>query len=357
MKKRAAFLGVGLAVSAFFLWLVLRKVQFAELAAVARSIRWVWVAPNLAIFYVSMYLRTVRWRLFFPAESGISTNRIFGPNMIGYTLNSLFPGRVGEAARAVLVGRRERTSIATALATVLAERVVDGLTILAALGLVFVWVPFGDFSYSYGGFAIDGARLKDVAHKTALFVVLPLAAGIVLMMIRGFRRLLERMLDALWFLPQGLRRFAKRIMESFALGFESLKSPKRIAWIALHSVLIWAMVAWSVQVLAYAFALSMTFMQGLAITMIICVAILIPAAPGYWGLYEVGFLFAARLMNLQGDNATLTAMALLLHLLQYVPVILVGVVCAAAAGTSLSQVARSAGAAAEAIPGSSPAPQ
>ncbi|MCX7014938.1 MAG: lysylphosphatidylglycerol synthase transmembrane domain-containing protein [Candidatus Sumerlaeota bacterium] len=275
-------------------------------------------------------------------ERPVSTRRLFSPNMICYALNSIFPFRVGEAARAVLVGRREKVSIATALATVAAERVVDSLTILAGLALVFWRVPFGNVEMQYHGFKVDPEKLKELAR---IYIALPtalLVIAILLMMNAAFRRLVERLIDALGFLPPFLRNAARKVIEAFALGFDSLKSPARVFWIAVHSVLIWALVAWSVPLIAYAFDVPMTFLQGLTITLLICVTILIPAAPGYWGLWEAGFLLAMKLMDLSATPDTVVAMALLTHLTQYAPVILVGAVCAGVSGITLREAAHTA---------------
>jgi len=332
--KHAVFFVVGVVISAACLWLVLRKQNLGDLVATVQSIHWTWVVLSTFVFYFSMYLRAVRWRLFFPPGTVASGRRIFGPMMIGYTLNNLFPGRIGEVARAVIVGCREPTTIATAMATVVAERVFDIVTVLGGLALVLAVVPFGDFSYQYRGFSLDTTLLESAVQK-AIPLIAVLIIGIITMMVPATRALVVRLTQAVGFLPHRTIEFAGRVIESFARGFEGMKSPARIVLIIALSIVIWALAGWSVALLGPAFETRITVMQGIAIMVIVCVAILIPAAPGYWGLYEAGFLFAATVLAISTDIATMTAMALLLHLCQYVPIIIIGFVWAAVSGTSV----------------------
>ncbi|MCX7766225.1 MAG: flippase-like domain-containing protein, partial [Candidatus Sumerlaeia bacterium] len=60
--------------------------------------------------------------------------------IVGFAFNGIFPARAGEFARAYLGARREKISFSTMLATIVVERIFDGLTIfvLFALGLMFL---------------------------------------------------------------------------------------------------------------------------------------------------------------------------------------------------------------------------
>ena len=69
----------------------------------------------------------------------------------------------------------------------------------------------------------------------------------------------------------------------------------------------------------------MTFPQGMMICMIICIAIMIPAAPGYWGLYEIGTIMAFKILGmLEPDSPTPLSYSLMIHFFQMLPIILVG---------------------------------
>ncbi len=66
------------------------------------------------------------------------------------------------------------------------------------------------------------------------------------------------------------------------------------------------------------------FMEGIAITVICCLAIIIPAAPGYWGLFELGVVFSLIALGIEKDQSKALAYAFAVHSLQIFPIIAVG---------------------------------
>jgi uncharacterized protein (TIRG00374 family) len=65
--------------------------------------------------------------------------RLFPVVVIGYMGNNVYPARAGEVIRAYVLRRREGVSISASLATIIVERVFDGLVMLI---FVFVGLPF-----------------------------------------------------------------------------------------------------------------------------------------------------------------------------------------------------------------------
>ncbi|MCX7717011.1 MAG: flippase-like domain-containing protein, partial [Candidatus Sumerlaeaceae bacterium] len=78
--------------------------------------------------------------------------------------------------------------------------------------------------------------------------------------------------------------------------------------------------------------------RGTAIMVITCFAILIPAAPGYWGLMQIGIIFGMFLLNVETNYPRALAYALVLHSLQYFPIVAVGMFCLYREHVSLSEV-------------------
>jgi len=135
---------------------------------------------------------------------------------------------------------------------VVAERVFDIVTVLGGLALVLAVVPFGDFSCQYRGFALDTTLLESAVQK-AIPLIAVLIIGIITMMVPAMRALVVRLAQAMGFLPHRTIEFAGRVIESFARGFEGMKSPARIVIIISLSIVIWALAGWSVALLGPAF--------------------------------------------------------------------------------------------------------
>ena len=63
---------------------------------------------------------------------------MFPITSIGYMGNNIYPARAGEVLRAVVLKRREGVPISASLATIIVERIFDGVVML---GFVFVNLP------------------------------------------------------------------------------------------------------------------------------------------------------------------------------------------------------------------------
>jgi hypothetical protein len=79
-------------------------------------------------------LRAVRWRQLFYPLTGLRLSAICCAVIcIGYLLSNVFPARLGDVARAYLIGDTEEVSRTTAFSTVVAERVLDALAAVGRL--------------------------------------------------------------------------------------------------------------------------------------------------------------------------------------------------------------------------------
>lgn len=72
---------------------------------------------------------------------------------------------------------------------------------------------------------------------------------------------------------------------------------------------------------------AMTITEATALMVITCLAILIPAAPGYWGLMELGIKFGMVILAIDTNASRIMAYALIMHALQYFPITGVGLYC------------------------------
>jgi hypothetical protein len=143
------------------------------------------------------------------------------------------------------------------------------------------------------------------------------------------------------FAPRRIRFKFSEMVGHFADGLASLRDPKSMVIIILLSLAVWVLVGWSMQILAYGFSgMHMTLTEGIAITVITCIAILIPAAPGYWGLMEVGIVFGLVVLNVEPVYTRALGYAFVCHSLQIFPIIVVGLFCLWKERVSLGEISR-----------------
>ena len=129
--RRRWRLWVGLAVSAAALVLALLGIDLPQVAATFARAEYVYLLPTTAGILVYLLARSVRWRLLL--GPGVSLWRCFWVTNIGYLVSNVLPFRLGDPARAVVIGRGGTVSTAAALSTVVVERVLDMLMVVALL--------------------------------------------------------------------------------------------------------------------------------------------------------------------------------------------------------------------------------
>lgn len=330
--KQKIFLVAGGLVSVGCLYWVFKDVSLRALVDVLGSINLLWVVPALVLFYVSMYLRCARWAVFFRPNHQLTGRDMVRPLMIGFAFNNILPsGRVGEVVRAYLVGKTHRTGLSTAMATIVTERIFDGVTLFGLLGLALAALPEIDpeVAVVFGKFEVTGAMLAPLMRKVVWGCAI-LVAGVVVFMFPPVPRWIGRVVLSLPFAPPKLRGLISEFIQGIARGFDAIRGVRNLATILAYSLGIWGLVALSNLALAYGFAgVPMNLVQSAAIMGMIAVFILLPAAPGYWGLYEAGVIFGLKVLGIQQDESISTAYALSMHLIQFLPIVAIGLYFAA----------------------------
>ncbi len=331
---------IGLVISILALWWTLRPVNLSDLWSAIRSFRWPWAFPFLVLTFLSMWFRALRWRYLMLPTGSFSAGRLFSPMMAGFAINSLFPARAGEFLRASVLGIRERLPFSAVFATIVLERIFDSITLLVLAAVTFSLIRIDpELQVVYGNLPpLTGEKLKAASVHFSYFcaVLLGISVGILW---PPLRRLVEQLIRAIPFAPRRVREKIAAMVESFASGLSSLASPKSIIFVSLYSVAVWVSVGLSMQVLALGFpGMKMTVIQGVVITVITCIAILIPAAPGYWGLMEIGIVFGLLVLGIEREQDRALAYAFVCHSLQIFPIIAVGLFCLYREGFSLHEV-------------------
>jgi uncharacterized membrane protein YbhN (UPF0104 family) len=131
----------GVALSALALYLTLRTVDFAQVQVAMSGAAWGWFIPGAAAFLAGLYFRARRWSLLMDdTPIGITWHAM----LIGYMLNMSLPLRLGEVARAWVIGQRTAVSFTRALSSIVVDRMLDLAAVLlmfAAFALVLPMPP------------------------------------------------------------------------------------------------------------------------------------------------------------------------------------------------------------------------
>uniref|UniRef100_A0A7C4VYJ4 Flippase-like domain-containing protein n=1 Tax=Desulfatirhabdium butyrativorans TaxID=340467 RepID=A0A7C4VYJ4_9BACT len=339
---------VGTGCSAAALYLAFRNVPLAALGSYIVSVHPLWTMVAAALVILNFVVRVWRWRLILADSAKVDFWPAFHPLMIGFMMNCILPGRIGEIARPAILSKRAAVPFATGLATVATERAFDALILIA----LFAWTMTSanidpGFHMDIGGIVLNRQTLIQLGKGTAELCVL-LIAGIALVGYDTTRKGLIRVL--FWVsarFPKSmegpLQRFFTRpmvhLIEKAALGFRMIQSPKKMGQCLLLSVLVWA-IAW----LSYhamvmgAPGIHLGLRETAVMMTIICFVIAIPSVPGFWGIWEAGGVFALSLFGIGQQEAA--GFTLVNHAVQMFPVILIGIGSAVVTGINIVHVSR-----------------
>ena len=129
---------VGLALTIIFLVLALQRVDLPAFVDELRHVNYIWLIPSALCTLLGYVLRTVRWRVILSGAARAPLTTLFPVLIMGFATNNLLPGRLGEIWRAYLLGRKRNVRKTLALASVVVERVFDGITLIALLAIVSI---------------------------------------------------------------------------------------------------------------------------------------------------------------------------------------------------------------------------
>ena len=301
-------LWIGAAVSGAALVLVFRGLDYHDLFVALGNVNY-YLLPLAALTIVAaLYLRALRWRVLFYPESGLSVVHLFGAVSVGYLVNNTLPLRAGELARVYVVRWTTGVSAARALSTVVVERLFD---VLAIAGIVIVASPFVE----------EPAWLTIVGSIVGAGALL----GLVVVASAGRDGSWGRRL-AYWAtrrLPARWQQRARNAIDSAAAGTEATRSFSALTWIALLTVSTWLASALSMYLVLEAFSLSGGFTAALYVTAVTALSTMIPAAPGYVGVFHAAAATVISDMFGASDEMAVS-FALVLHALVYLTPVLIG---------------------------------
>jgi len=351
-KKIILSLSIGVAISGVAFYFAFKNVPFGELTVYFTTINYLWLIPSLITVVLTFILRGMRWQVILGAFKQIGFWRAFNPLMIGFMINCILPGRVGEIARPMILKKKENVPFSSGLATVTAERVFDLFLLIFLLTIVLVFVNIDpDIDISFGAYHLNKEVLESIASGMLKFCLV-LIAGIIFISINTCRRLMERIIMFIpyifLFLGESYKNKIKKlvsdplikIMEGFATGFILIKYPKKIVLCLLLSLLIWTIQAFSYYLMTFACpGIELSFFKSFTIMILTCFFIALPSVPGYWGLWEAGGMFAMSLFGISLKEAA--GYTLVNHVVQIFPVILVGLFSAMAISFKIRQITSS----------------
>lgn len=309
--KRILF-WVGVLVSILLLAVALSGLHLDEFWSNLQRLNLLWLIPGIALYFVSVWFRSWRWSLLLrPLGASIAPAKLFPIVVIGYMGNNIYPARIGEVIRSWILKRNEGMPVPGSLATIVIERVIDGLLMVA---FVIVGLP----------------AVPSMTDQTLRLIYIALIAFGAVIVVFFWMALApaaaERVAMAVItrLVPHRFQDALRNIVVRFVAGAASLRNPADLARIMAASLITWLIETGKYACVAQAFGLSVSFIGLMLVNGVSNLFTIIPGAPGAVGTFDAGGILAMVALGVPKGLAS--AYILVLHVALWVPVTALGAV-------------------------------
>jgi uncharacterized protein (TIRG00374 family) len=328
-------LAVSLLIGALTLYLSLKDISLQQVSQAIAQVDWIFYGLAFLSVMLNTAAKAARWKVLMGAPGRqVAFSRVFMGITIGHTLNTAYPARAGDIARAYVIGKRGLDK-AYLLGTVVVEKVLDLLAYALLIVCLVLLIPLP----------------KWIGQPFTGLIILATALGATTVVALKNRSWIVELLNCPDRLPAWLARWLpSRLSRMLQAGFSSVEVlQNRRAWPQLVG---WSGVIWGTAVLTnllmlWAVRLQVTdfftasgvptaanlltgFTASLLTLVLLQVGIALPSTPGRIGVFEYICVLALGLFGV--SQAPAFIYGILLHAVVFLPPTLLGLYALVAFG-------------------------
>ncbi len=317
-KKTWTKFTAGIIISIIFLYFAVRKVECSLVLEEIKKTSIPLIVLSIIVAYLNLFIRAFRWRYILIPIKKIPLHKITSYLLVGFTINNLFPLRVGEIGRSVFLGKKEGISKSSALASVIIERCFD-------LVGIAVYFPI----------LIIAVTLTANTKMYMLIMVSIVLAGIILAYVMVVKREFSRRIFGVLtiILPERIRNRINDFLDSFLDGFLIIRRKRQIAFLLFSSVFIWFVTMIIVFIRFNAFHLPLSFQVAVLTVITVNIAGALPSSPGQIGVAHFAYVVALSLFDINKETAL--AFGLISHALGFLLTTIPGTIILFSSGSRI----------------------
>ena len=276
----------GILISIIFIYILANEFNYNSFISILIEIDFLYLFTAIAVLMLSVYIRALRWSLYFDKKYGINVSTLFKFQLIGYFGNNILPLRLGEIMRAFFLGNKFKISKTNVFGTIILERVLD-----AAGVLILIVVSFYLSSYNYNEFFI--------------FII---SLIILLLLIISFSFKKNKIN---YFSNSSLFNSLKNLLS----GFSNLNI-KNLNYSFIYTILIWSCYVAIVFLVQLSINFDLNLLDSIFILIVSTFSLAIPSAPAGIGTFEMGVKYALEIL---GVFTNVVEFAIILHSITFFP--------------------------------------
>jgi uncharacterized protein (TIRG00374 family) len=305
--RRALLLSLGAALGALFLYLAVRRLDWAAFTAEIGRAHLGQISLGMVCLLTCYGVKAERWKHLI-APFARASGRDLQPAVIaGFAGNFVFP-HFGEIARAVLAGRLLSVAPSALLGSIAIERFFDFLALLVIV--LVVLLPLGGIE----------DEIRGASFAMAGLCVLMLA-GVVLFVFRTEACMdIARRIAAP--ISRELARKAVYHLRHARVGLGAIGAPRLVTRIFGWSVLQWVAILGCVVFSLRAVDIPVTIAGAVSVLLLNVIGLTLPAAPGHVGTVQLAFIAGLAPFGVAREEAF--AASVIYNVLMVVPTVILG---------------------------------
>ena len=320
--RNHAILLIGIGLSALFLWIAARDVDFVQIRSALAAADLRWAGLVLALLFGFCLAKGWRWALLLGLPTAAGTLGLTRAVLVGYAATSLLPLQLGEVVRAWAATRVVDRSLAPIVVSIALERVLDLFAVLVVLAAVLLLggpLPTGLLR---AGWMLGAASLLLL---TALVIYVAFTDATL--------RLVARLAAPL---PERLRAVLLDQLRRGAEGAAALRSPSMCLWLATSSLVQWFLMAGCIAASFAALGLDLPFAAAGSVLGLTIIGMSLPSGPGYVGSIQLAFTLGLAPFGIAAGTAIATS--IFYHVLVCGSLILAGLIALHRLGGTLRTI-------------------
>lgn len=329
-KKNIMFL-LSIVASIVCLWLFVRHIEWVLLKKALREANYWFVIPTVILTLLMYAVRALRWRGLLSHIKSIPTMNLLSITCISFMVNNILPARVGDVLRPFMLYKKENIKFSTSVATVIVERIFDMLGLIIFTVVVIALIPHPSATSHNPLLQVSENQVNTIKESiipslkkwTEVFAAVGVFTIVTLFLVvikpDFFKKILSRLC---FFLPHKLKDKIFGFYESFVHGLKILENKTQTVWIFAYSLLIWTIGGVEIYLLSFSFHLHLPFVGACLAAVCLALAIALPQAPGYIGVFHIAVLKSLDIFGIHTPAAQ--SYAIVLWGISFFPITIVG---------------------------------
>lgn len=314
-RKETLRICLGFFVTALCAWILYHQGKNLPLKQILHGLDARWIGVGLLFLAAAYGFRILRWQLLITEPSNKpSYGKCAVTFLASIGLNNTLPLRAGDGFRAFGVSRQLGSRQTTIIAAMLLEKIWDMLALILFL---------------YAGTYILSVKVWDDGRLSLfLMYAVPIALGIGLSTLIFFLwahrlGLLEQIFAKLR--QRSLGRKLTDFITNFSATLSTLTNPHMLGMMTGHTILSWMFEIGVFVAVAFSIPTFQEKLSAVVIAPVATLSTLAPSSPGYFGTFHLSATKAAEILG--NDAASSLLMAVMCHLMLWIPTTVIGLVC------------------------------